>query len=205
MVNSGKQGPYTWYQSKFHYLSTLLDQVPEIVVGKYVGVSAFDGQPMEITKNELRNGWEMQGQLALSPVVRRVTELPHNQLDEWFTFLTMEPFTVNERFVRCGGFSLVEPAGDNPFLPASARQTMGSDTAQGQRQKRFWQQINAVRPESYIAESDKLIVVSRNPEVLEQLEEFFNQPQARLMQQGSMHNKLKRNLSANRDPDLANV
>lgn len=192
MVKTGLRGPYTWFQSSSHYLSVLIDRVPSVVVGKYVAVSAYEGEPLTLTSDEIKAGWQQHSKLSLSPIVQRPSELPQNQFDEWYTFTSLKPFQISEIFINYGGFSLASTTNDNPFLPESVKQKNTKENSiLNQRQKRFWEQLEQNNPESFLAESDKLIVVSRDEEVIERLREFFLQPSFRLPNNANLRTKLK--------------
>ncbi len=191
MVKTGVRGPYTWFQSTSHYLSVLVDRVSDIVVGKYVAVSAYEGAPLKLTGDEMQLGWQQHSKLSLSPIIQRPSEIPQNQLDEWYTFVDLKPLSISEIFINYGGFSLAQSASDNPFLPDSVKQKNTKENSiLNQRQKRFWAQIESCKPESFLAESDKLIVVSRDPTVVAELKEFFSQSSFQLPNNASLRNKI---------------
>lgn len=191
MIKTGTRGSYTWFQSSSHYLSVLIDRVPEVVVGQYVAISAYEGEPLHLTSDEIKTGWQQHSHVCLSPIIQRPSEIPQNQFDEWYTFNSLKLFSISEIFVNYGGFTLAPSTNDNPFLPESVRtQNLKENSIMNQRQRRFWNQMELCQPESYLAENEKLIVVSKNQYVIERLKSFFMQSSFRLPSQVSLHHKL---------------
>lgn len=191
MVKTGTRGSYTWFQSSSHYLSVLIDRVPDVVVGHYVAISAYEGEPLHLTSDEIKTGWQQHSHVCLSPIIQRPSEIPQNQFDEWYTFSSLKIFSISESFVNYGGFSLAPSNNDNPFLPESVRyQNAKENSIMNQRQRRFWNQIELCQPETYLAESDKLIIVCKNPYIIDQLKCFFAQSTFRLPSQVCLNHKL---------------
>jgi len=191
MVKTGMRGAYTWFQSSAHYLSVLIDRVPSIVVGKYVAISAYEGAQLTLTGDEMKMGWQQYSRISLSPIIQRPSEIPQNQFDEWYTFTGLKPLDITEVFINYGGFTLAQSASDNPFLPESVKKkNVKEHSIMNQRQKRFWQQIEENKPDSFLAESDKLIVVSKDPDVISELKSFFNQSSFQLPNKASFRNNL---------------
>ena len=178
MVKKGVYENYTWFQSSSNYLSELVGQVSSLVVGKYVAVVAHDGEPLGLTRDELRSGWQQMNQVALSRLVQRPAEIPHNHFDEWYSFTQLRPFTIDESFVNYGGFSLEcrESAKPSP----SPKRPIALPSLAKQRLERFWHTMMRVMPESYLLENDKLIVVTCNPELVIELDAFFANARFRL-------------------------
>jgi len=137
----------------------VLQICPEVVFGKYVAITSFDSSELVPTENEKASGWESRGRIAYSPKVQDIKSLPRDAYDEWYVFadpvdlgishLAENVFEVPQEqghvsvFVNYGGFAL-----DRPDLKDLA--TL------------FWQQIEWVRPQSYIADGDYLNFVSMN-------------------------------------------
>jgi hypothetical protein len=179
MIKKGVHGEYTWFQSTENYLTVLVDQVKELVVGKTVAIVAYEGEPIRLTQEEMKAGWQQLSTVALSPIIDRPSEIPQNSYDEWYAFAGVSALPINESFATCGGFSLDQSAGENPFLPQSLKKKQ-IDTTLRKRQERFWKQLELLKPESYMAETDKLIVVTKNPALVARLNDFFSKGSFRL-------------------------
>ena len=140
----------------------------EIAVQKLGGfrqlLQIFDGGPLQLTSEELEQGWEQRGDIAVSPIVNEPSILPHEGYDEWYAFERDIPeFGDVELFVNYGGFSPVtlaerqvgmkwdltwEPPRPDPFEDALL--------------ERFWTTICRLDPSVYIAEGDLLTVVTKS-------------------------------------------
>src|SRR4051812_38654244 len=146
---SGRRGDYYWFESAELPLYKLLSQIPEVARGRHVAVTAFDSGPLRLSEEEKASGWRSVEGVAVSPLVDDPEAVPNDQFDEWYIFEALPPVIRPEVFVNYVAFSLQDPAllahyYDLPDL-----------------QERFWQQLAAIRPESYLAEGSNLICVTR--------------------------------------------
>ena len=176
MIKTGNHGEYTWFESSNSYLSVLVDQMPDLVVEKYVAITAYDGDPLRLRGDEIREGWQQISNVALSPVIEQPFDVPQNQYDEWYVFPKLIPFSFNESFINYGGFNLDESVNDNPFLPSSYKKQQNSGNAiLKQRQDRFWKQLEESGAETYLSENNKLLIVTREQQLTDVLHEYFSQ------------------------------
>ena len=79
-----------------------------------------------------------------------VASIPYDQYDEWYIFITPTTFENYEVFVNYGGFSL-------------------HDSEFEEMQERFWQQLEYIAPESFLAEGDNLIYVTKDFSLFKQI------------------------------------
>lgn len=90
----------------------------------------------------------MAGRIAFSRRIESLRQLPQGGFDEWYIFREPARFEEVEVFVNYEKFTLrEESAGD------------------GAMQDRFWEQVNRLRPESFLADGFPLVVVTANPSV----------------------------------------
>jgi hypothetical protein len=158
----GSHDNYEWLVSD-HDLHTLLERCPEVVVGKYIAITSFDSGPLVPNDDEQAAGWMNEGNIAYTPEIQSVENLPHELYDEWYVF--REPRRIGtlvtaeknifegplrpghvEAFVNFGAFHL-----HKPDMKALA--------------DLFWEQLPWISPESYIADGECLIYVSSNKEL----------------------------------------
>ncbi len=176
MIKTGNHGDFTWFESSNSYLSVLVDQMPNLLVDKYVAITAYDGDPLRLSGDEIRGGWQQISNVALSPVIEQPFDVPQNQFDEWYVFPKLAPFSFNESFINYGGFNLDDAVNDNPFLPASYKKQQNAGNAiLRQRQDRFWKQLEHSGAETYLSENNKLLIVTREPDLTEILHKYFTQ------------------------------
>ena len=140
---TGKHGIYQWLEVADSYPWDLLQAAPKIVQGKYLSITSYDSGPLPLAPEDLKQGWSQHGALAVSPCIRSLDLLPGDQFDEWYIFPEPTPFDDYKVFVNYSGFSLLFPE----YLPL---------------QEQFWTQVERLAPESYFAEGDRTLWVTRN-------------------------------------------
>jgi hypothetical protein len=162
MLQVGTRGRYDWLVSEYQ-IDDLLRTCPETVLNKYLAITSFDSGPLSLSENEKAAGWQSRGSIAYSPRVTTVHDLPHDLFDEWYVLEApvdlggllspaKNPFEASLQkglvcpFVNFGGFSLSRPAMKDPA-------------------DMLWQQLEWIRPESYIADGDYLNFVSSNRDI----------------------------------------
>ena len=173
---TGKHDPYFWLEDPGLSLATLLKAHPEVVLGKYVVVTAFDSGPFCPSDEEFRQGWQSYGALAFSPVIRSITELPYDNYDEWYIFDQPPRPESLEVFVNYVHFSLQDAEEGLPAPPVEAAWDLTTTESEGYTlrdlQQRFWIQLGRIAPESYVAEGEKLICVTRDYPLYKELIEW---------------------------------
>ena len=160
---TGARGGYAWYQSSQGSLYELIERAPSLVVGKYAAVTSFDSGPLHLGDDERRSGWTSRDGIAYSPRIADPRDIPHDGFDEWYVFRGPASLENPEVFVNYGGFGL-----QAPVRPGDQRHDWLAAC-----QERFWTQLTRLQPETYLAEGDNLICVTRNAESLDALREFF--------------------------------
>lgn len=151
---SGNFGTYHWVVWNSPFPDDLVESFPEIVLGKYVIVTSFDSGILRLTNDELQRGWRVQDGLAYSPPILEIASLPRDQYDEWYVFTQPVRMEACEVFINYSGFRLQDDA---------------SDQAMHELLERFWQQLQRLAPESYLAEGANLIFVTRNTSLFERV------------------------------------
>jgi len=154
----GTTGEYQWLTATKESIDSILSACPQVVLDKYLAITSLDSGPVALSEEELNLGWESRNCIAYSKKIQSIEKLPHEWYDEWYVFNTPTDmgklwegnvFDVPLQrgavatFVNFGDFCLQDP---DP-----ARQVLAD---------LFWTQLEAVRPESYIADGDFLNFVS---------------------------------------------
>jgi hypothetical protein len=162
-METGKQNDYYWLTSDSS-LGRLLELCPKIVLGRLVAVAAFDSGPLKPTQDEKKHGWREDGNVAWSPVVTSTDILPHDGYDEWYIFEAFIPFQPSELFVNLGGFGLRDPEYLLKDLDPTWDRSLIIESIERIRsiQERFWSHLASTQAESYLADGDKLIFVTRD-------------------------------------------
>jgi hypothetical protein len=153
-VITGNRGAYRWIVWNSKFLGDLIVAVPQIVVGKHVVITSFDGGPFVPSEKEKKGGWRLKSGLAYSPEILQAKDLPHEQYDEWYVFPGRKEIDPPEVFVNYSGFRL--------------RYYTSNLTLHG-LMERFWLQMERLRPESYLAEGDCLIFATQDPTLYKEI------------------------------------
>jgi hypothetical protein len=177
----GIHGEYQWIVTQ-HYLADVLRLCPEIVVGKHVAVTSLDSGPLRLSDEEQAFGWAGRNDIAYSPIIQTVSEMPRAGFDEWYVFdkpadlgrLAPQSLDIFEAplvrgnvhsFVNFGDFNLHQP--ERILLIDS-----------------FWKQLGWICPHTYIAEGILLTIATTDKglfdAVLSSLRELGN-PQGPLL------------------------
>ena len=86
MLTVGSVGLYVWLVTDENF--DLLELCPEIVLGKYVAITSVDSGSLISTDKETAAGWQSRANIAYSPKVENVGDLPREGWDEWYIFNT---------------------------------------------------------------------------------------------------------------------
>jgi hypothetical protein len=142
---TGKRNEYGWveWEWRSRFLTDLLPVFPQLVIGQYLVNTSFDSGSLSLSPEEINRGWHKHNDLALSPVIKDVSEIPYCHYSEWYVFSSPVTFDDYESFINYGGFSL-------ELLEFR------------ELQERFWQQLERLAPETFLAEGDNLICVTRD-------------------------------------------
>ena len=158
---SGTYKSYFWIEWLNISLDRLVTAFPELVYDKYLAITSFDSGLLLPTEEERKAGWSSVDDITYSPIVEDIQLLPSGQYDEWYVFLQPPLPFQSEVFVNYGIFSLrnTEVHG----LSGKVAQ------AQKQRQHRFWAQFERLEPETYLAQGDLTLCVTRNQALFQRL------------------------------------
>jgi hypothetical protein len=156
MLTVGSEGPYEWLVTDRPL--DLLEICPAVVLGKYVAITSIDSGERVPTEKETAAGWENRGRIAYSPKVHSVADVPREGWDEWYIF--QSPTYLGTSHLQENVFEVHQQPGQlNVFVNYCL--------ALHQPDMKhlidlFWQQLEWIRPESYVADNDYLNFVSAN-------------------------------------------
>jgi hypothetical protein len=156
MITIGSHGHYEWLVTDEDF--DLLQLCPEVVLGKYVAVTSFDSGQFVPTEKEAAAGWRSSEKIAYSPKIEIAGELPRDGWDEWYIF--KNPTYLGTSYLHENIFEVQQEPGrllvfvNYNFAPHLS--DMGDFPSM------FWQQMERVSPESYLADNYFLSFVSMN-------------------------------------------
>lgn len=159
LVKTGSYDPYEWLITDLD-LRELLQFCPQAALGKYAAVTANDSGVMDLTAREIAEGWTVSGEIAYSPKLGHLENLPHElcgHFDEWYLFSEPAP-QLGSMSHRNVFEANLEPG--EVFAFVNYYDFFLNDDG---LLRLFWKQLAWIKPESYFADtSDHLWFVTRN-------------------------------------------
>jgi len=161
---AGHHNQYRWLVSPTFDFNGLLTKCPEVLLGKYLVIVAFDSGVISPVQEEMELGWFAHGNTMCSARLTSVDGLPHDGYDEWYIFTEPYRFDHHEIFINDFGFSLRDPShlleeADPTWDIQGIKYMVGS---MRKLQEKFWYQLEQFSPESYMAQGDDFIFVTKN-------------------------------------------
>jgi hypothetical protein len=152
----GAHDSYEWLVTE-HALEDVLSISPELVVGKYVAITAADSGDLIPDPQQIAEGWKNSGRIAYSPKITSLNVLHQEGWDEWYVF---ENETDLGRIAD--GANIFEGPMKQGEVWRFVNFNLGLHRAEmDSLAKLFWEQIETIRPQVYIADSDyHLTIVS---------------------------------------------
>ncbi|MBW3637934.1 MAG: hypothetical protein KY445_15940 [Armatimonadetes bacterium] len=147
---TGIHGDYHWMELEDGFMRALLERFPQIILGKSLVNTSFDSGQLTLSPDETERGWRKHNEVTLIPLLVELDDFPTDYYDEWYVFDLPTAFDEHEVFVNYCGFSL-------------------SKSVWEEFQQRFWNQLEVLQPESYLAEGINLIWVTKNNRLFEQV------------------------------------
>jgi hypothetical protein len=155
----GSHGDYEWLVTtacvNYFLLDDFLQLCPEIVLGKWVAITSIDSGGYFPNDEEKAEGWERHGDIAYSPRVSNTDSLPRDGWDEWYVFeapFRLAQLAAQERNV------FVEPHSEDEVCDfVNLNMNLHSDDTT--IANLFWGQLDKIRPQTYIAESDPYLTI----------------------------------------------
>ncbi|HLK68835.1 MAG TPA: hypothetical protein VKU19_35635 [Bryobacteraceae bacterium] len=142
----------------------LIERCPEALLDRYLVVACFDSAPLHPNAEEKQAGWSFESELAYSPRLESLRLLPHENFDEWYVFTSPARLCSCEVFTNFGGFTLRNPeeslAALHPTWDRVGAKVLADE--QMRQQERFWNQLELLGAESYIADGDNFIFATAN-------------------------------------------
>jgi hypothetical protein len=162
----GTHEGYSWVTSADTGLRELLRAVPELVLGRVVAITSFDSGPLRPTVDRLAAGWATDGDVAVSPPIGTIDEVPFAGWDEMYVLSRRVLLAEPDVFVNYEDFSPnpVQSLGDlDPALSPSDAQ----DVLQGSlgRTMRFWRQLLRLQPRAFLADGTLMTCVVQDEQL----------------------------------------
>jgi hypothetical protein len=157
----GVNGDYRWLETAAHEIYDVLQVCPAVAANKNIVITSSDSGPLQPTSEELQRGWRVHGRCVHIPVGNNVSSIPFEVFDEWYIFAAEAPERDYRVFVKFDWFTLG---------PAQALYSRSGNAFDLKRMQRwFWQEIESVRPESYLARGNRLKFITKDAEHFNQV------------------------------------
>ena len=148
IIASGTRGEFWWLVTDCS-LAELVQAVPQIVVGKYVAVVAFDSGPLEVTPRQIADGWESRHGIVYTPALSDVNAIPQGVgYEEWYVLSSRRDIGRREFREQ----NIFEPCGEDTVF-AFVNRHFGPDHHDPQVLEIFWAQLHRIRPLVYIGDT----------------------------------------------------
>ena len=158
----GFEDGYEWLVATYS-LGDLLNVCPQLVIGRFVAVTAFDSGSLVLTQQEVADGWNSKSGIAYSPKISDLKSLPYdNCYDEWYVFdARTEIGTLAEQ-----GGNIFEPL-NKDTVSQFVNYHLGLHLEEQEPLAQlFWIQIHRLQPIVYLADCQSYsTVVSKDKEL----------------------------------------
>lgn len=161
MFTVGSYGVYEWLVTDDNF--DLLQLSPEIVLGKYVAITSIDSGQLMPTDKETAAGWLSRARIAYSPKIENVQDVPRAGYDEWYIFDA--PTDLGTSHLGENIFEITPERGHLGVFVNYGFALHPPDRADKHLVTLFWEQINRIQPDSYLADNDYLTFVTGNKAV----------------------------------------
>ncbi|GAL01283.1 hypothetical protein JCM19275_1321 [Nonlabens ulvanivorans] len=172
---AGKTLDYFWveFSSTEFDLISLVEQIPNLLIGKYLAIICFDGGIFVPTEEERLRGWNKIKQVSFSPILTKA-ELKgpiFENHDQWCLFETKSEIESMTDFVNYGMFTLknrdfeldnIDPTWDKVALKNDLNQTE-------KLLRKFWLEMKELNPDNFILNGDNFIYCSKNEKEIERI------------------------------------
>lgn len=137
-IRTGREDNYFWLQALNVGNFQVVYGVPDILEGNQLAITSFDNGPLSLTEDEIKLGWRSVNKSGIAPIGVKLENIPVGGGDEWYIFKSTVPsdFKEVEVFADKIGFHF------------------GEEFIDKKCQIRFWSQLNKLKPESYLADTN---------------------------------------------------
>ncbi|MEO9953136.1 hypothetical protein [Nonlabens sp.] len=144
-------------------MKSLIYKFPEFILDKYLAIVSFDSDSFLPTKSELNRGWIYENEIAYFDQITE-SELSQDSLfdiyDQWLIFDNRQRFNSMDIYVNFSGFSVDMN---------ESRKTFELSVT-----KRFWNEVDQIKPQKFILNGDKFIIGTNNQMEFEKVKSIYS-------------------------------
>lgn len=134
-------------------LGDIIHQLPQLVLGRYVAIAWSDSGPYDLSAAEISSGWQRVGDLAISPMITNVGQLPTPGFDEWYVF---ERLPDRARLAKFSSAIAFAPFGESNKV------------------YEFWSQIDDLQPtHALLGACPSLLMITQDVAMYERVLAFY--------------------------------
>ena len=150
----GVHGSYEWLVTE-HALEDVLSICPELVVGRYLAITAADSGQLVPDSQQVATGWKSSGQIAYTPKITSLNVLHPEGWDEWYVF---------ENETNLGQIAEKTNVFETPIKQGEMWRFVNFNLGLHRAEmdslaKLFWEQIETIHPQTYISDSDYYLTI----------------------------------------------
>ena len=147
----GQNQPWYWIETSSNYFDfgDIKEHCPELINGYFVAINSFDSGTITWALEELAKGFSYVNETPITNAITDLNDIPTAGYDEWFMFSTKKEFDLKDAYINYTGFSL--HADDSNMEQA------------------FWDQLNRVQPDKFMAQNGHFIFVTLNRNDIEKI------------------------------------
>ena len=116
-----------------------------------MAIAASDSGPYSLSAVEIASGWQRVGDLAISPIIMDIAQLPPPGFDEWYVF---ERLPDRARLSRFSSAIAFQPFGESDKVDA------------------FWAQIEDLQPVHALLGACRLLLITQDAVIYESVLTF---------------------------------
>ena len=151
---TGIHDRYHWLSTHRPYedqLSRVCQLCPDVFLSRYLAVTSCDSGPLDMSDSLTSIGWAQHGGISYSPRIESLEMLPAGAIwDEWYVF--EHPVDLGQ--TREGNiFEFPVSAGEVEIFVNFYNFCLNSPEV-ADLATRFWRQLEWIRPDAYLAQSD---------------------------------------------------
>lgn len=156
ILKTGSHREWHWLSTSAIDVAGLIEVAGEqLVLGKYVAIVSFDSGPYRPSVEQRRAGWKTLDNIAYSPKIQSVRDVPVAGWEEFYTF--PDPVALPRNVIAVvNDYEFTLEDGEDPLT------------------KTFWNQMSLVDPESCVMEGAISHVVSKDHNTVARIWEQLN-------------------------------
>ncbi len=164
--NTGNYKEYYWFECHEINLTDFIKKTPELLIGKYLIITHFDGGKFIPNKNEINVGWKNKNGITYADkITKRILKMNiYDNYDQWI--LMAEKTKINDisDFVNYDYFSLIDWKSERKTLKNvdDANFINQFENEREMLKEKFWNEIESIKPTTFISDGAKFIYVTDN-------------------------------------------